>query len=219
MNTFIAENIYALFEGRQVEVCHMLRFYDKYGKQIKSHKIIDSNYFSRMELPSIKEKSEYISFTHESYKIKNRNLTFRNESNIHSQHRGYSVYTKINGSLGSVVHGNFGGIYPPNLFLSAAKQRNKLYCYTPMYVFNKFNHYHLVFNNPTKINLKVDLKENYNRDSTIISSKSIPPFGTDYFDIINYEGTISFYSKLPICRCLIFKNPSLEENDFDVFHS
>ena len=77
--------------------------------------------------------------------------------NITIQHRGYSVYLKNKNSLGSIVHGNFGAIAPNKINNSAAIIRSEKYVYTPMYFFRKKNIYHLVFNNPTKKNLIIEI--------------------------------------------------------------
>ena len=47
----------------------------------------------------------------------------------------------------------------------------------------------------------------------------IQPMGTDLITLKGYKGMLSFISKMPICRPLIFKNPNLDSNNFDVFHS
>ena len=48
----------------------------------------------------------------------------------------------------------------------------------------------------------------------------INSMGTKYFRVENYTGSISYQSKLPICRALIFKNPTPNNSGtFDVFHS
>ena len=49
--------------------------------------------------------------------------------------------------------------------------------------------------------------------------KTINSLGTEYVLIKNYEGKLSFISKLPICRCIVFKNPNSNNMNFDVFHS
>ena len=48
----------------------------------------------------------------------------------------------------------------------------------------------------------------------------INSLGTNYFRVECYKGSISFQSKLPICRALIFKDPTPNNSgNFDVFHS
>ena len=41
--------------------------------------------------------------------------------------------------------------------------------------------------------------------------------GTKFIRIEDYSGGISFESKLPICRPLIFKNPPPNDEGFDVY--
>ena len=89
--------------------------------------------------------------------------------------------------------------------------------FTPVYKFQNHNKYDLVFNNPTKSNLKIkiilnELGKNY--------YLHIPSLGTKFFNLDGYSGSISFESRLPVCRALVFKNPAPNsEGNFDVFHS
>ena len=218
-NIFVAENTYALLESRNIKVEHNSYFYSKEGIFIEKKKYISDQYFLNIELPSFKINEKYISFTHEIKILNDR----KNDKNLssHLQHRGYSKYFKNERSIGTLVHGNFGAISPSNPRKSAAILRSKKYIYTPVYKFESKNTYHLVFNNPTFKQLFLNIVNNDNSlESSIHLNIKINPFGTDYIVIDNYSGKLSFISRLPICRCLVFKNPSPDMNeDFDVFHS
>ena len=124
-------------------------------------------------------------------------------------------------SLGAILHGNTGSISPAKLFKPSMRQKNKLFVYTPIYKFSEKEKYDLVFNNPTNKKLKIKIFLNY---YSLEKSKTkdcliIAPYGTKFITISKHEGAISFISKLGICRCAVFKNPSINNDNFDVFHS
>ena len=222
---FIAENIYALYEGKKFLLRHIFRFYDGDGILLKKFTFEDDNFLSTIELPKINTKYRYISFTHET-KIINKNFLNKEFQKIIKNriigisHRGYTVYKVNENSLGSLVHGNFGGLYPCKIKNSAAIQRNHFFKYTPAFLLNYLDKYHFVFNNPTekKLFIKAELFDESNqliKTSTI----NIEPYGSDFLEIKNASGKISFKSKLPITRPLIFKNPYENSYNFDVLHS
>ena len=95
-----------------------------------------------------------------------------------------------------------------------------LFKYTPAYKFESDSIYQLVFNNPTSktlvVNIVSDINQNYMKNQKSIS---IPKLGLRIVEISNFDGTLSFISKLPTCRAIVFKNPSLSKSNFDVFHS
>ena len=217
-NIFVAENIINLLNIKNNDSIHTFNFYDSSGKYIHKYEYKSKEYISEIELPKIESKDTYISFTHECFSdLKNKNLD-KKKSNIIPLHRGYTCYKKNKNCLGSSAHGNFGGIASSNIKKSAARQRNKTFCYSPSYLFKKNDTYNLVFNNPTTRDLEIiilyNLLPNRKPEPIVIES-----FGVQYHEVINYEGLITFKSKLPICRCLIFKNPDIEKENFDVLHS
>lgn len=217
-NIFIAENMFNLLNIENNDSIHIFNFYNASGKFIDKYEFHSKEYISEIELPIISSKDIYISFTHECFfESKNKNLDKRN-SKVFAHHRGYTCFQKNKNSLGSVAHGNFGGIASSNVKKSAARQSNKIFFYSPSYLFKNNDNYHLVFNNPTSRNLEINILYNYlpNRKSERLVIKS---FGANYHEVINYEGLITFKSKLPVCRCLIFKNPDKEKQNFDVLHS
>ena len=138
------------------------------------------------------------------------------------QHRGYSIFYKNKNSIGSIVHGNFGAINTSKIEKSASLIRRKKYSYTPIYLFKEKNLYHLVFNNPTRKDLKINiLGKSKTGQKEINKDLFLSPLGTDLVIIRNFEGRLSFFSRLPICRCLVLKNPDINNTNrnFDVFHS
>ena len=224
-NIFIAENIFSLLNQKKIEVEHKFKFYSEDGIFIASKSYKSNNYLSKFQLPEFANQGNYISFTHESSPIIKENEI---ESNIPElkettiQHRGYSVFFKNKDSLGSIVHGNFGAVAPSNIKFSGAILRSRTYAYTPSYIFKNKNIYHLVFNNPTQNNLKIEIMGiNLLNNKKNLFKLNLKPMGTNYVKIKAFEGKISFYSKLPICRCIIFKNPEylINNENYDVFHS
>lgn len=222
---FIAENIYGLLKSKEEEVAHKFNFYSQDGDLIGTKTFVSRNYISKIDLPKFDNEANYISFTHESFLTNSNKTNFLNLKgfkNLSIQHRGYTNYCKTKNSIGSIVHGNFGAINPSNIHNSAATIRSMTYIYTPMYFFNTNNKYHLVFNNPTQNDLKIKIEgENELKKSFLQVELNIKSFGTKFLEVNNYEGKLFFVSKLPICRCIIFKNPEIhsKNNNFDVFHS
>tara|TARA_A100001035_G_C27727748_1_gene475280 strand:- start:88 stop:915 length:828 start_codon:yes stop_codon:yes gene_type:complete len=221
-NVFIAENMFALLGKKPRYVIHKFRFYNKKGVEIKNYTFKSNDFFSKIILPRIYSPEEYLSFTHECLTNKEDKLFVISEnkkSYLSQEHRGYTIYKKTKISLGNSVHGNFGRIYPNDKKIANATQRN-YFIYTPIYCFEKDCNYHIVFNNPTNKNLKVQIIKNINGElSKKLGDLDIKEFGTNFINLENYYGTISILSKMPICRPLIFKNPGILDNNFDVFHS
>ena len=212
---FIAENLYSILLNKKVEVCHRFKFFDSLGKSITIFDHVSSDNISKIDLPIINSKDLFVSFVHEvipiNFNLNSYDIDFKK---ISLQHRGYTIYKKEKNSLGSIVHGNFGAISSIDKLSFGAKVRSKKFIYTPAYVFSYSDCYDLVFNNPTSKVLDIKLKFNSHTDVL-----SIPSLGTYSYQVINYQGLISFISKLPICRCLVFKNSKITDYNFDVFHS
>ena len=222
LNSFRAENTIGLLLKRPIAVNHVFVFYSQDGCKFKEISFKSSDLIFSIDFPKLKTKDKYLSFTHEiipiQKELKIKNIIGQNDL-VSLQHRGYSIFKKKHNSLGSIVHGNFGVICPSNIKKSAAKQRKIQFSYTPTYEFDYDSNYELLFNNPTNKILKIEVffKDPYFNSS--IEEINIKPMGTRYISFKNYKGQISFNSKLPICRPLIFKNPNIESNNFDVFHS
>tara|TARA_Y100001968_G_scaffold332592_1_gene391376 strand:- start:548 stop:1390 length:843 start_codon:yes stop_codon:yes gene_type:complete len=222
-NIFVAENPYALLNAEPKEVVHIFRFHDSEGNQLEVFNYDSDNYFEKILLPSISSEDPYISFTHEVNTKDQSKLNILENGKviyISQAHRGYTVYKKNSSSLGSTVHGNFGHLAQSNLNRFGAKQRNKYFKYTPIYKFESDSDYELVFNNPTRKALEVNVIRDIElTDIGENNSITIPKLGLRVIKISGYEGNMSFISKLPVCRALVFKNPSLTKSNFDVFHS
>lgn len=217
---FIAENIRALLLGHKVDVNHHFKFFNPEGVLLDHQSFKTNEFFKKIRFSKISGQYKYISFIHyvES-EINLKDILKRKgiskSLNFCEQNRGYTIYYPRDLISSSIVHGNFGGISKD--LKKAAQQTLVKHTYTPIYRFEKDLEYDLVFNNPTTKNLF--LKIIYN-ESFKTSFLNIPTMGTRFIRIKKYCGSISFASKLPICRALIFKNPTKKlDRNFDVFHS
>ena len=218
---FVAENIRALISGKEIEVEHNFRFFNEEGKFITMQKYQSSNYFETIRLQNPKGKGKYFSFTHfvESETSLENIFKFHEIykfNEICEQNRGYTIYYPGDVEIGgAAVHGNFGGLSKNDH--KRAKINFKKHIYTPIYKFQKQDEYDLVFNNPTKDNLKIKIIFNESEKTHYLY---VPPLGTKFFNLEEYCGSISFESRLAICRALVFKNPAPNSlGNFDVFHS
>tara|TARA_B100001989_G_C24499679_1_gene444172 strand:- start:194 stop:1012 length:819 start_codon:yes stop_codon:yes gene_type:complete len=218
---FVAENVRALISGKKIEVEHNFRFFDEEGEFITMQKYKSSNFFEKIILKKPKGKGKYFSFTHFVDSETSLENIFKfhqinNFKDISEQNKGYTTYFPTDSKFGgATVHGNFGGLSKNDY--KRAKINLKKHIYTPIYRFESNNKYDLVFNNPTKDKLKIKIIMN---ESGICHHLYVPSLGTRFFNFEEYSGSISFESKLPVCRALVFKNPAPNSlGNFDVFHS
>ena len=217
---FIAENIRAILLGYEVPITHHFKFFSKEGILLDQQVFKTKDFFQKIRFKKVKSNDKYISFIHyveSDLKINKiiRNLEKNKKLNVSEQNRGYTIYYPFNLDTGCIVHGNFGGI-SKNLKKSA-RQTFRKHIYTPIYKFKDDFRYDLVFNNPTPdlINIKIIFN-----DSSKVGYLKIPSMGTRKFRINKFTGSLSFISKLPICRALVFKNPTQNsKGNFDVFHT
>ena len=212
--SFLAENVRALLLGEKVDVKHNFIFFSKDGNFLQKKTFCSNDFFKKINLVKNKDFDKYCSFIHfvesdynlEDFLIKHQTKT---TLKLYEQNRGYSIFYPSPNSSGAIVHGNFGGITKD--LKMTAKRTLLSHIYTPIYK------YDLVFNNPTLNKLKIKITLN---NSLKIYDIEINSMGTKYFRVESYTGSISYQSKLPICRALIFKNPTPNNSKtFDVFHS
>lgn len=225
-NIFIAENIFSFLDRKQLKVTHEFNFYDDRGVFIDTYKCETNKYILKIKFPKYKSNSQYLSFTHLCKKNIDQPLSkkskkiLKNSSSV-PHHRGYQIFKKDRNSLGSIVHGNFGALTSGDEIKMSAKQRIKKFCFTSVYKFEKNNLYHLVFNNPTNTLLNISI---HRSSINIMNDKPLKIFkinslGNYVFELSKYEGLLSYISNMPVCRPMIFKNPSSDQTDFDVFHA
>ena len=218
--SFVAENIRALLLGEKVEVKHNFVFFSGEGNILQKKIFCSNEFFTKITLDKSKCFDKYSSFIHfvesecnlEDFLIENQRKT---TLKLYEQNRGYSIFYPCANSSGAIAHGNFGAICKD--LKMKAKSTLLSHIYTPIYKFNRCFKYDLVFNNPTPKKLKIKILLNNSIKKYDIE---INTMGTKYFRVENYTGSISYQSKLPICRALIFKNPTPNNSgNFDVFHS
>ena len=222
-NVYIAENIFALLLDQQFPVNNLFTFYNAQGQIFHETRLKASDPFLHFSIPCLDTLDEYVSFTHH-VNIDGSLLTSLQaevtaiiSQSRGIQHRGYVLYKFDNSSIGSLVHGNFGGIkYNSQRLQASAKQRREEYEFTSSYIYSHNNKYHLVFNNPTEKTLSIDVIGGL--DNSPIKKVTLNSFGTQCVEISQYNGPITTISKLPICRPIVFKNP-YRTGSFDVFHA
>lgn len=218
---FIAENLRSLLTGKEEEVVHCFKFFSDKGNFICEERHPSSDFFSRCILNGPNKSNLYCSFVH--YVLAHNSIqkligieSVRNSQIICEQNRGYCIYyPNLNSVLGSSVHGNFGGIARNGTLLA---RKRALHLYTPTYRFDSRNSYDLVFNNPTKTSLNVKIF--FNDKEELHESLKINSLATKCIHIDSYSGSITFESRLPVCRPVLFKNPDkANSGNFDVFHT
>lgn len=217
---FIAENVRALLLGHEFPVIHKFMFFSKDGKSIGTQSFETKKFFEKIIFKPITSEDKYFSFIHYVESsislmkvLKDNGIS--NSLKLSEQNRGYSIYYPINKTFGNIVHGNFGGI-TKNLE-KIARITFLSHIYTPIYKLEKNTVYDLVFNNPTRKTIAIKII--FNNLPKKINIK-IPSMGTRFLRVDKYTGSLSFESNLPICRALIFKNPTPNsEGSFDVLHS
>lgn len=216
-NIFVAENIFAILRNKPTEIKHIFSFFSNDGNHLYNYEENSSDFTSTVKLPKLNIKSKYCSFTHHTIPTKSD----LNNYHLIPQHRGYTIFKKRSNSLGTILHGNIGGI-ENHKFKTAARKRNKLFRYTPAYKFKKNDKYHLIFNNPTNKSISISINKSSFSKKMIYSNLAtlnIPKFGCDFYELKDFEGQLAFISKLPVCRAIVIKNPEINATNFDAFHT
>ncbi len=220
---FIAENNLALLVTKKIECEHQFIFFNSRGTQCGTSLVSSKEFHHKLEITNNTITDEpFGSFIHQTkYSKKNLLENNINSSGIVFQHRGYAGYRKKNNKILSTVHGNFGALFQHDKNIrSFAKQRIN-HRYTPQVTFSGDTFYELAFSNPTSKELQIQLFiVQDNMDEKLYITKSIDPLGTVIIElptsIILEDYNISWVSKLPIGRCLVFSH---RKNNLDVFHS
>ena len=217
---FIAENIRALLTGENIDVLHCFKYFSANGELLSEEQHKSNDFFTRLTLSGPPKSPFYTSFIHyiKAKRSLNDLVKIYTKKNLFfgEQNRGYCIYYPKNSLVGSSVHGNFGGIANKGKNLFAIERGFHLY--TPSYRFESHNSYDLVFNNPT--NSKIGVQIIFNNNSKANHNIKIDSLGTKNLKLENHTGSLTFRSKLPICRPIIFKNSTeFSSENFDVLHS
>ncbi|WP_320664873.1 hypothetical protein [Prochlorococcus sp. MIT 1223] len=217
---FIAENIRALLLGSREKVTHCFKFFSEKGDFLWEEKYTSDDFFSRIILSGPPNSSSYSSFIHY---VESKNSLydlvkekFQINNLVCEQNRGYCIYyPNLSSSVGSSIHGNFGSISRNGKLLARTRT---LHLYSPAYRFESQNTYDLVFNNPTPSEIKIRIL--FNNEPERNKKMQINSLGTESLRLDGYSGSLTFESRLPICRSVIFKNVTKSKLEgFDVLHS
>lgn len=218
--TFTAENFFSLYQSALVPSNHLLTFLSSSGEVLYVHSQPSKDFFDIITIPlDALPDNCFGSFLHTIQPDDENCLNVfgsnKSKSNACLQSRGYTTYFKNRATnVGSIVHGNFGGITPE---LNSIAVSRKLHHYTSPYLFQHGNSYQLIFSNPLLQSLLISL---ISASSEVIYEGTIDPLGTCSITIESYFGFITVISCLPVCRPLIVKNPPPSDSlDFDVLHS
>ena len=217
---FIAENTRALLLGSREKVTHCFKFFSEKGDFLCEEKHTSDDFFSRIILSGPQNSSSYSSFIH--YVEAKNSLydlvkeKFHINNFVCEQNKGYCIYyPNLSSSVGSSIHGNFVSISRNGKLLARTKT---LHLYSPAYRFESQNIYDLVFNNPTPSEVKIRIL--FNNDSEKNKTLQINSLGTESLRLDAYSGSLTFESRLPICRPVLFKNVTKGKSEnFDVLHS
>jgi hypothetical protein len=214
--TFTAENTLAILQRRPVLCIHKFVFFDSSGSAIDLQQFKTSDYTLNVEFKPLKNNEDYISFCHHIEYADTILKEYQNFLNCKFTmlHRGYTSYWQSIDSIPHIVHGNYGAI--TEKLISTSRLASK-HIYTPSFCFNQNSAYHLVFNNPCDVAIRINLQD----DSGInIAKLKLASLATTHFELRNYDGLVHIISQLPICRPVIFQNPPICSNtNFDVLHS
>lgn len=213
--SFLAENVYALYLRRSFSVSHGFTFLSSSGEIINRFSYQSSSAIEQidLQLPTLKDNS-YSSFVHHLSISEDLSPSELANLSIIPQSRSYTTYYPSSSpSVGSTVHGNFGGITSK---LKQSARIRPLSSYTPTFLFEANNLYDLVFSNPLPSTIKVIIKKSDGSIATI----ELKPLATSVYTLSNYYGTITIIAPHPLLRPTIFvNNLTLCNRTFDVFHS
>jgi hypothetical protein len=231
-NRFVAENALALALGQPVEVSHRLIFFDPQGRSVADRTFTSRRYFESIQIDPIEVEPslDYATFIHVTTYAEDSLPEEERQSgalrSLQRQHRGYCLYQRTPDSVFSAVHGNFGGIVTdgersPARQKLLARHRNH-FLYTPQHRFRAAERVSLFLMNSCPSTETVEVIRPAEEESGQVrphASLVIPPLGVRRCVLEGVEGYLSFRSRLPMCRPLVF----VEERDnpchFDVFHT
>jgi hypothetical protein len=231
-NRFVAENALALLLGEPVEVSHRLIFFDPQGRPLGERTCTSSRYFESILIDPIEfeSASEFATFIHATTyaetalpEQERRSGSLRS---LQRQHRGYCLYQRTPDSVFSAVHGNFGGIVTdgarsPARHQLLARHRDH-FLYTPQHRFRGEDKVWLFLMNSCPTTETVDVirpAEEESVQARAHASLVIPPLGVQRCVLEGVEGYLSFRSRLPMCRPLVFVENGDNPCHFDVFHT
>lgn len=223
---FIAENNLAITLAEPIKCTHVFTFYDSGGVMFRRYEVVDSDYHYSLNIDhEIAGVHSMGGFIHQTYYEKENieKLNCISEKKLNFQHRGYTGFRnkKLNNVMYSFVHGNFGALYiNKNGEMESLARHTKEHSYTPQCIINPNNSYEFYFLNPVNKDMKITVIIKDVHDNKIVSEDTIKAFSPYRFEInrgaVDAVSNITWTSKLPICRAIVFEK---SEDGFDVFHS
>lgn len=214
---FVGENNIMTLLLEPIECHHELIFFNEQGilKTIKRTSMSRSVTFDL----SNSIDCEYCNFIHQiRYSKTDKDKVERFlQSGATLQTRGYTGYRKLGNIVYTYVHGNFGGLHFKNQKVNTYSLQRVLHSYTPQYQFEPGYDYEVFFQNPTDRDLLFEVINQTNNKT--INREVIQSLGFSKTDFnVSEPTTLTWKSKLPIGRALIFEN-NPNSNHIDVFHS
>jgi hypothetical protein len=227
-NRFVAENALALLLAQPVEVTHRLIFFDPEGRHLINQTHTSSNYFASISIDPI--GAEYATFLHTTTYadscLPEEELLSGSSRSLQRLHRGYSLYQRTADSVFAAVHGNFGGIVTDESRFPARQQllarHRSPFLYTPQHRFAMEDRVWLYVMNscPSTETVEIVLPATEQEPEPRIHDRlTIPPLGVGRCVLSAVGGYLSFRSRLPMCRPLVFVEKAGNPHHFDVFHT
>jgi hypothetical protein len=231
-NRFVAENALALMLGQPVEVTHRLFFFDPQGRPLAEQTFTSSRYFESIPIDPIASNppTQFATFLHATTYAEaalpeeERRTGFLRS--LQRLHRGYCLYQRTPDSVFSAVHGNFGGIVTdaarsPARHQLLARHRDH-FLYTPQHHFSRAERVSLYLMNSCPSTETVEVirpADGVEGEARPHASLQVPSMGVGRCVLEGVEGYLSFRSRLPMCRPLVFVENGDNPCHFDVFHT
>lgn len=213
---FAAENVLTMLLDVEVDITHKFIYLSNDGQIAKSEVVTTHEPIYLHQLnPPVEGIYLFIHLT--EY---HDNGTSINLSKLYRQHRNLTGFAATGQSLMNYVHGNIGAVYVAKSGrLKSIVGQSAIKTYSIQEKFVEGYQYDFVICNPTSRNLDVKVSgfdEEFNEQMQ--SFFSISPFGMAVFKNYGEQMFLSFTSRLPVTRPIVFER---SENDtrLNVFHS
>lgn len=229
---FVAENTLALLTGKPVEVLHRLRIFDADGSPLRTIERLSRSCFTTIDLDdvpaepgaSLLELGTFVHSTH--YDLGELDADGAELLSLQRLHRGYCQYRRTPQSVWSSVHGNFGGVIseadPGRTGQRLLARRRAPFLYTPQYRFRAGEPASLFFLNACAGPERVEIlraPELEDEPPRLLERVVVPSLGVRRVRLAGHGGYLSFRSRLPMCRPIVFLEPIDQPQHFDVFHT
>jgi len=213
---FAAENVLTLLSDVEVEITHKFIYLSNDGQIIKRESVTTREPIYLHQLnPPVDGIYLFIHLT--EY---NDNRTSIKSSQLYRQHRNLTGFVATGHSLINYVHGNIGAVYvAKNSRLKSIVGQSATRTYSIQEKFIEGYQYEFVLCNPTSKNLDIKVSGfDGELNEQMQSFFSISPFGMAVFKNYGEQMLLSFTSKLPVTRPIVFER-SENGTHLNVFHS